>query len=127
MGKQIRFVLTQNKQKLLINKAIELAKKNNLVIIYENYILKDNAIPTDKFITLYLIERNDLEKVYPFLNYNQINDLIENSLEVTMNVSDDFELNDYSRLWIDTKSIKRTKNIYIMFNSSVFVCSNNCS
>lgn len=113
MGKQIRFVLTQNKQKLLGSKIVEYAGKHNLVVLNHNSnsILENEIVPNDKYIALYLVEKNFMENLKSYTYLNQIEGLIENSLEISMNVSDDNELCDYSRVWIDNKQYREEESI----------------
>jgi len=113
MGKQIRFVLTQNKQQLLGSKIVEYARKHNLVVLNHNSnsILENEIVPNDKYIALYLVEQNFMENLKSYTYLNQIEGLIENSLEISMNVSDDNELCDYSRVWIDNKQYWEEESI----------------
>jgi hypothetical protein len=58
-----------------------------------------------------LVEKNFKENLKSYTYLNQIEGLIENSLEISMNVSDDNELCDYSGVWIDNKQYREEESI----------------
>lgn len=103
MGKQLRFIITENKNQLLSKKIEKISQENDLIMysILDKKIINDYIILEKTNDSIYLFEKNNLKYIHKHIDSGDIDGLYENGLEIDLGLSSKTEIYEYSRLWID--------------------------
>lgn len=107
MGKQLRFVITEKKQAVLIEEIKRISKENSFFI----YNIKDRKIISDYKIndSIYLFEKVNLKYIHNHMNNGVIDGLYENGLEVDLSLSTNTQIYEHNRVWIDESQYREEK------------------
>lgn len=128
MGKQLRFIITENNFELLFKEIEKVSKENDLIMynIADKRIFNGDLINKKKDTSIYLYEKNKMMYIIKHIESGDIDGLYENGLEVDLSLSSEIKLYEYNRLWIDqSQYVDKETTLYKVYQSLVYFIKKN--